>query len=113
MGDTIRTITVQFDHPDAGIIWNLDEDNCVVIQQIEKNSPADGISELINGLRLLRINNKPITLYDRKSLDTLQNELVKLHEEEMELEFLEPLVCCEIENLLSNLIILKHIVCSL
>ncbi len=91
-GETLRTITVEFDQTDCGIIWNLDEDDCVIIKSIEKSSPADGVSELINGLRLLRINSTPIQLYEKKSLQVLQNEFIKLHDDKMELEFLEPLV---------------------
>lgn len=93
MGDTLRTIVVEFDHPDSGIIWNLDADECVAIQRIETSSPASRKSELINGLRLLRVNQTPMQLYQSHSLEVLHKELIKVHDDYVDYEFIEPLVC--------------------
>jgi hypothetical protein len=92
-GTTARaTLNVRFEHPDVGIVWNLDQDDCVVIDHIEDKSPATLKTEVINGLMLLRINSCPITPYDRGSLEVLHKELIKIHDDYMELEFVEPLV---------------------
>jgi len=91
-GTTARsTLSVHFDHPDVGIIWNLDRDNCVVIESIEAKSPASAHPEVIQGLMLLRVNNTPVTPYDPSSLQVLHKELIELHDDPMELEFVEPL----------------------
>ena len=92
-GTTARnTLLVRFEHPDVGIVWNLDQDDCVVIDHIEDKSPASLRTAVINGLMLLRINNCPITPYDRASLEVLHKELIRVHDDYMELEFVEPLV---------------------
>ena len=90
-GDTFRTLDVRFDHPDIGITWSLDNDNCVCIANIEEKSPASHDRTLINNLRLYQINDMKIRQYERRSLEALQHELIKIHDEPIELKFVEPL----------------------
>lgn len=85
-------LLAKFDHPDVGIIWNLDEDDCVCISHIEDKSPASLNRDLINGLILMRINQTMIPPYDRRSLQLLHDQLIKIHDQDIELEFVEPLV---------------------
>lgn len=85
-------LLAQFEHPDVGIVWNLDQDDCVSISQIEDKSPASLNRDLTVGLILLRINNLTLEPYNRYSLQLLQNELIRIHDQNIELEFVEPLV---------------------
>jgi hypothetical protein len=85
-------LLVEFSHPDVGIVWNLDHDDCVHIAHIEDKSPASLNRDLINGLILMRINETIIPPYDAQSLQLLQSELIRIHDQPVELEFVEPLV---------------------
>ena len=85
-------LLAEFPHPDVGIIWNLDHDDCVCIAHIEDKSPASLNPDLINGLILMRINQTTIPPYNRRSLQILQDELIRIHDQDIELEFVEPLV---------------------
>ena len=40
MGDTFRTFEKRFPHPDTGLMFGSDDDDCVVITDIEPKSPA-------------------------------------------------------------------------
>jgi hypothetical protein len=86
-------LLAEFPHPDVGIIWNLDQDDCVCIDFIEDKSPASLNRDLINGLILMRINDTIIPPYESHSLQLLQNELIRIHDHNVEFEFVEPLVC--------------------
>ena len=90
-GDTFRTLDAEFDHPDVGIAWSLDSDNCVCISQIEKYSPAAANRNLINGLRLYSINDVKLKMFQKKSLEKLQHEMIKIHDDPVTLKFVEPL----------------------
>ena len=47
MGDSQRYISCDFGHPDTGIIFGLDEENCVIIADIETDSMASKYPFLI------------------------------------------------------------------
>ncbi len=71
MGDVYRSFTIDFEHPDTGIMWGLDSDNCVAVTDVEPHSPAADVTNLIRGLRLLRVNDVEIPQHDPKSIEVL------------------------------------------
>lgn len=89
-GDTDTTLTARFDHPDTGILWMLDGDNCVAIDRCEQFSPASYNPFLIHGLRIVSINDLPIPQRDPNAFTILYNEILRLHDEPCVFEFIEP-----------------------
>ena len=92
MGDTFRTFEKRFDHPDTGIIFGLDEDECVVVKEIEKGSPAAMDPYMATGLQIWSINGTKIPPHDKTSLDTAYECLISLYEESVTFEFVEPIL---------------------
>ncbi len=48
MGDIYNSFTVDFDHPDTGIKWGLDCDNCVSVLDVEAHSPSSEVFTLFS-----------------------------------------------------------------
>lgn len=92
MGEAVRFVSCSFDHPDSGLLYELDEENCVVIADIESDSIATKFPFLINRMRLFRINDFKVQLYDARSLQKVYQELVRLGDDPVELDFVEPLI---------------------
>jgi hypothetical protein len=102
MGDLYQTAVVHSAHPDSGIIWTLDHENCVVVDSVDQDSPLIDDPTLVKGLRLLRINDRKISQRDPNSLRLLYKYMLQLNEEPIELEFEEPLVIItEFSNMLN------------
>jgi len=91
-GEKLRSITVDFDHPDTGMVWGLDEDDCVVITSIEVGSPAQENAKLLPGLRLKRIDSHEIPLFEKSSLERTLEVLGEIYNQPLQFEFMDPLV---------------------
>ena len=101
MGDTFRTFPKDFDHPDTGIIFGLDEDDCVVISGIEPSSPASLDPFLNLGLHLWSINGVLIPPHRKESLILTNKQLVSLFDDAVRFEFVEPiLIVTKFSNML-------------
>ena len=92
MGDTFRTFSKKFDHPDTGIVFGLDEDDCVVVQAIEPGSPAALDPYMQTGLQLWEINGIKIPPHDSTSLKKTHEELISLYDDPVHFEFVEPVL---------------------
>ena len=93
MGDDDRYVTCDFTHPDTGIVWRLDEEDCVCIDSIEQDSSAMLFPFLITRMRIHRINRQKIHLYDPSQLQALYQILLQLGSTPVEIEFVEPIIC--------------------
>ena len=78
-GSSVRYFSCEFAHPDAGIVWGLDEEQCVCIDVIEHHSLASNDPSLTRHLRIHSINEIVIPLHNPRSLNILHYELIKLH----------------------------------
>eukprot|EP01041_Mallomonas_annulata_P011766 gene11766-24666_t len=105
-GDRLKTIVVPFPHPDVGIIWGLDEDSCVIIQEIEVGSPAILNENIFLGLRLIRINNVDIPKYSEESLDIVDETINEIFDKPVEFTFVEPLLV--VSSFTADLDIIVH-----
>lgn len=93
MGDMQRYVTCEFKHPDTGIIFGVDEEQCVMITSIEPDSMASKYPFLIPRMRLHRINsNFYVKPYDARALQAVYQQLLRLHDEPVALEFYEPII---------------------
>jgi len=92
MGDISDTLEISFDHPDCGIVWGVDEDNCIIVDRVEENSPASLINFLVPRLRLVKFNGKNVPPHDKSFLQYIYKELFKLIDESITLEFKEPVL---------------------
>jgi len=92
MGDDDRYVTCDFTHPDTGIVWRLDEEDCVCIDSIEQDSSAMLFPFLITRMRIHRINRQKIHLYDPSQLQALYQILLQLGSTPVEIEFVEPII---------------------
>lgn len=92
MGDAIRYVSCDFDHPDSGIVWGLDEEACVAVMDIEEASLALNFPFLIKRMRLHSINGVIITQHDPKALEEVYQMLLKLHDDPVTFEFIEPII---------------------
>jgi hypothetical protein len=80
-GGEAQTFEVTFEHPDSGIVWILDQDNCVCIDHVEVHSPATKELACIKGLRLCRVNDVDIHhAGGDESLQALFAELIHTHD---------------------------------
>ena len=91
MGDMIRTLFVNFDHPDSGIAWTTDDENFVVIKEIDPISPAVHEPSLIKSLRLKSVNGIEIPP-SSGSLQRWYQLIIEIHNEPITLEFFEPII---------------------
>jgi hypothetical protein len=73
-------------------VWGLDEEACVSIVRIEEASLALNYPFLIQRMRIHSINGQLIPYYDPKSLELVYSILLKLHDDPVTLEFLEPMI---------------------
>jgi len=112
MGDAIRYVSCDFSHPDSGIVWGLDEEACVAIMDIEEGSLALNFPFLILRMRIHSINGTVIPQHDPKSLELVYEQMLRLHEDPVTLEFIEPIIVVnkfscvldmEIENILVSI----------
>ena len=92
MGDAIRFLTCDFDHPDSGIVWGLDEENCTVISSIEQHSQAVKYPFLVKKMKLYKIDDVLIPQNTSSSLEFVYQELLRHHDEPVQLVFLEPII---------------------
>jgi hypothetical protein len=92
MGEVVRFVSCSFEHPDSGILFGLDEESCVIISEIESDSVALRFPFLITRMRLFRINDFKIRQNDAKYLQKVYQELVKLGDDPVEMDFIEPLI---------------------
>eukprot|EP01038_Epipyxis_sp_PR26KG_P005825 gene5825-8032_t len=92
LGDIDKYLACRFDHPDTGIIWGLDSEKCVIISSIEENSEASKLPYLIKNMKLVKINDLTIQKGNSKSLQLVFQQLLKLSDESVNLEFLEPIL---------------------
>lgn len=92
MGEAVRYVSADFDHPDTGIVFGLDEEQCVIIVDIEADSAAARFPFLIQKMRLYRINDFQVRLHNEKALNEVLQELLRLHDTELVLEFYEPTI---------------------
>lgn len=92
MGDISDTLVINFDHPDCGIVWGYDEDNCIIVEKVEENSPASLINFIVPRLRLVKFNDHKVPPNDKSFLKTLYRELFRLIDEPIVLEFKEPVL---------------------
>ena len=91
-GGTERYVTIDFEHPDTGIVWGLDEDNSVAVKSMEAHSSASRQPLLVEHMKLVRINDLKLELKNPHSLTKLYRKLVQLNHTRLELEFLEPII---------------------
>ena len=91
-GENFRTVTADFNHPDCGIIWEIDSDLCVSINKTERGSPAAANAVITKGLRLVSINDQPVPQNDASCLSVAQSILEDFDGEPIKLDFIEPLV---------------------
>jgi len=91
-GENFRTMTVEFNHPDCGIVWEIDSDLCVSICKTERGSPASANPIITRGLRLVNINDQPVPQNDASCLSVARTILEDLDHEPVKFDFLEPLV---------------------
>jgi hypothetical protein len=73
-------------------VWGLDEEACVSIVRIEEASLALNYPFLIQRMRIHSINGQLIPYHDPKSLELVYSILLKLHDDPVTLEFLEPMI---------------------
>jgi hypothetical protein len=92
MGEVVRFVSCAFEHPDSGLLFGLDEENCVIVSEIESDSIARKFPFLVTRMRLFRMNDFKVKLYEAKSLQKVYQELVKLGDDPVELDFVEPLI---------------------
>lgn len=92
MGDAERFLTCDFEHPDTGIVWGLDEDNCVVITSIEQHSHAIKFPFLVKKMKLYKIDDAKVPQYNPGALEFVYQELLRHHDEPVSLVFLEPVI---------------------
>jgi hypothetical protein len=109
MGDTIRYVTVTFDHPDTGIVWAVDQDNCVVISSVEPYSIAANEPVLVENMRIVRINDMLLPLSNPNCLSYLYQKLVQTGASPVELEFLEPIIIVTKYNCMLDLEVEKRV----
>ena len=87
MGDISDTLAITFDHPDCGIVWGHDEDNCVIVDRVEEKSPASFINFIVPRLRLVKFNGKEVPPNDKSFVQYIYRELFRLIDEPITLEF--------------------------
>lgn len=92
MGEVIRFVSCDFDHPDTGIVFGLDEENCVAIIDIEPRSAAAAFPFLIERMRLYQIDDIVVKQHDKKSLQAVYEELLRIHDEPLTFSFHEPIL---------------------
>lgn len=92
MGETIRFVSVKFEHPDTGILFGVDEEQCVYIADFERESVASEHPTLVKRMRLHRVNNYKVKQKSAKELHRVFEELLRLGDDEVELEFYEPVI---------------------
>ncbi|KAJ1436856.1 hypothetical protein B484DRAFT_416735, partial [Ochromonadaceae sp. CCMP2298] len=92
MGDAERFVSCDFDHPDTGIIWGLDDENCVIITEIEAGSQAASYPFLTSRMRIQSINDEVIARGNPVSLEKVYQLLLRLHDDAVTLEFEEPII---------------------
>jgi len=92
MGDISDTLAISFDHPDCGIVWGYDEDNCIIVEKVEENSPASLINFIVPRLRLVKFNGRDVPPNDKSFLQSIYKELFRLIDEPIMLEFKEPVL---------------------
>ena len=109
MGDSVRYVTMNFEHPDTGVVWALDEDNCVIIASVEPYSLGAAEPILVENMRLVRINNSEIPLHDPRALSLLYRKLVQCDTSPIELEFLEPILILNQYNYMLDIEVEKRI----
>jgi hypothetical protein len=90
MGQFSKSMPMDFDHPDTGIIWGLDLRNNVVIKAIEKDSPASKCFDIIPGFKLKMINKEVITQENKVGLKQLHKELIRSGHGAIHYDFFEP-----------------------
>jgi hypothetical protein len=102
MGDLYQTAVVHSEHPDSGIVWSLDHENCVVVDSVDPDSPLIDDPTLVKGLRLIRINDRKIPFHDPQALKLFYKYMLMLDDVPIELEFEEPLIIItEFSNMLN------------
>lgn len=89
MGDVYKEVTVEFDHPDCGITWTTDDEGYVVVKGIDPVSPAIHQPNVIQKLRLAKINGTEVG-NARNSLQLLFKLIVELDHNPIRLDFIEP-----------------------
>eukprot|EP00605_Chrysophyceae_sp_TOSAG23-4_P000956 GSChrysophyteH1.ASY1.ANO1.1056.1 assembled CDS len=92
MGDTFRTFSKKFDHPDTGFILGIDEDDCVVIKDIERGSPAAQDPFLSTGLQIWSINGQNIKPNDPNSIHDAYRIILSIFDGDITFEFVEPVI---------------------
>jgi hypothetical protein len=92
MGDSVRHLTCDFSHPDTGLTWGLDEENCVIITSIEAHSLAVKFPFLVKKMKISKVDDVVIPQHRESSLQLVYQELLKHHDEPVTLEFLEPII---------------------
>ena len=90
LGTTTRTFPCKFPHPDTGIVWTIDEDNCVCIEEIEPYSTASKSPMLTQNLRVRKVQDVEIPPMNSSSLSYVRRELVRLGDSELTMHFQEP-----------------------
>lgn len=90
LGSAERLFLCSFPHPDTGIVWTIDEDKCACIGEIEPHSIASKSPILTLNLRVRKVQEVLIPSKDSTSLSQVHRELVRLGENELTMEFLEP-----------------------
>jgi hypothetical protein len=90
MGQFTKFMHLDFPHPDTGIIWGLDHENCVVIKDIEPLSPASKRLDILVGMRLKQVNSEPLPKGNKVGLKILHKELIRTGHGPVHFEFYEP-----------------------
>lgn len=90
MGQFSKTMPLDFDHPDSGIVWGLDKKNNVIVQSIEKESPASKHFDIIPGFKLKKVNSVLLTQENKVGLKELHKELIRSGHGAIHYEFFEP-----------------------
>lgn len=92
MGDVYRTNIVSFNHPDTGIIWELDHEDCVIVGEMDPDSPSAQEMQLCKYLRLASFNNVPIPPNDKSSLEKTYQAILLAGNGPVSFETVEPIV---------------------
>jgi Ca2+-binding EF-hand superfamily protein len=88
-GKRRRTFTLDFLTVDTGIVFGL-EDGFVIVKSIEKASPAYMHAPLVDGLRLISVNEQPLATGEQ-ALHSLRQQLYLDCLSPLRLEFFVPL----------------------
>lgn len=73
-------------------MWDLDEEQCVIISSIEAHSSAVKFPFLVKKMKLHKVDDVIIPQNQASSLQLVYAELLKHHDQPVTFEFIEPII---------------------